>query len=60
MQRAEVGDAVDPEQHRLAVNHELPVPVLARRRSGKDFCPAVIKVTPVRDGSCNNFGHRRL
>jgi len=39
MQRAEVGDAVDPEQHRLAINHELPVPVLARRRSVKIFAP---------------------
>jgi hypothetical protein len=31
MQVVEVGDAVNPEHHRLAVNHELPVPVLQRR-----------------------------
>ena len=30
MQAIEIGNAVDPEQHRLAIDHELPVAVLAR------------------------------
>ena len=31
MQRIEIGDAIDAEQHRLAIVHKLPTPVLQRR-----------------------------
>jgi hypothetical protein len=31
VQGVEVGDPIDPEQHRLAIDHELHMPVLARR-----------------------------
>jgi hypothetical protein len=30
VQAIEIGNAVDPEHHRLAIDHELPVAVLAR------------------------------
>jgi hypothetical protein len=30
VQRVEIGDAVNPEHRRLAIDHKLPVPVLQR------------------------------